>query len=101
MATRLDDARAMVQAAERAGTVLLVGHSHGFDGPVAAMRALIDSGELGAVTMAHHWCYTDWMGRPRRPDELDDAQGGGVTFRQGAHQFDILRLLCGGLCGLD
>src|SRR5690349_3670185 len=35
--------------------------------------------------------------RPRRPEELDVEQGGGVTFRQGAHQLDILRLLCGGL----
>jgi phthalate 4,5-cis-dihydrodiol dehydrogenase len=43
------------------------------------------------------WCYTDWMHRPRRPEELDGARGGGVTLRQGAHQFDILRLLCGGL----
>jgi phthalate 4,5-cis-dihydrodiol dehydrogenase len=34
--------------------------------------------------------------RPRRPDELDAAQGGGVTYRQGSHQFDIIRYLCGG-----
>jgi phthalate 4,5-cis-dihydrodiol dehydrogenase len=46
--------------------------------------------------MVHTWCYTDWVHRPRRPDEFDAAQGGGVTFRQGAHQFDVIRLLCGG-----
>ena len=46
--------------------------------------------------MVNTWCYTDWVWRPRRPDEFDPAQGGGVTFRQGSHQFDILRLLCGG-----
>jgi phthalate 4,5-cis-dihydrodiol dehydrogenase len=96
MATGLDDARAMVQACDRAGVVLLVGHSHGYDAPIAAMVGLIDSGELGPVGMVHTWCYTDWVYRPRRPDELDSTQGGGVTLRQGAHQFDILRLLCGG-----
>jgi phthalate 4,5-cis-dihydrodiol dehydrogenase len=96
MATMLDDARAMVQACARAGVVLLVGHSHGYDAPIAAMRAVIESGELGAIGMAHTWCYSDWVYRPRRPDELDATQGGGVTFRQGSHQFDILRLLCGG-----
>ena len=96
MAVTLDDARAMVQACARAGVVLLVGHSHGYDAPIAGMRELIDSGELGAVGMVHTWCYSDWVYRPRRADELSVQQGGGVTFRQGAHQFDILRLLCGG-----
>jgi phthalate 4,5-cis-dihydrodiol dehydrogenase len=60
------------------------------------MRSLIESGELGRVRMVHTWCYSDWVHRPRRADELDAGQGGGVTFRQGAHQFDVIRLLCGG-----
>jgi phthalate 4,5-cis-dihydrodiol dehydrogenase len=86
----------VVAAADRAGVVLLVGHSHSHDLPIRRMRELIASGELGPVGMANSWCYTDWVHRPRRPDELDAARGGGVTFRQGSHQFDILRLLCGG-----
>ena len=97
MAVDLDDARAMVEAADRAGVVLLVGHAHGYDEPIAVMRSVIASGELGAVGMVNTWCFSDWVQRPRRGDELDPAQGGGVTFRQGSHQFDILRLLCGGL----
>ncbi|BAO92164.1 Gfo/Idh/MocA family protein [Caballeronia cordobensis] len=96
MAANLDDARAMVHAADAAGVVLLAGHSHSYDQPVHAMRALIDSGELGRVRMVHTWCFTDWIYRPRRPDELDASQGGGVTLRQGSHQFDIIRLLAGG-----
>ena len=97
MAITLAQARAMVAAAERAGVVLLVGHSHSYDAPIARMRELIDSGELGRVRMVNTWCFSDWMQRPRRADELDSEQGGGVTFRQGAHQFDVIRLLCGGL----
>jgi phthalate 4,5-cis-dihydrodiol dehydrogenase len=96
MAASLADARSMVDAAQRAGVVLLVGHSHSYDAPIAAMRGLIASGELGRVRMVHTWCYTDWVHRPRRAEELDATQGGGVTFRQGAHQFDLIRLLCGG-----
>ncbi|WP_321797965.1 Gfo/Idh/MocA family oxidoreductase [Caballeronia sp. J97] len=96
MAAHLDDARAMVMAADAAGIVLIVGHSHSYDEPIHAMRALIDSGELGRVRMVHTWCFTDWIYRPRRPDELDASQGGGVTLRQGSHQFDIIRLLAGG-----
>ena len=47
--------------------------------------------------MIHTWNFTDWIYRPRRPDELDISLGGGVTFRQGSHQFDIIRLLGGGM----
>jgi len=96
MAANLDDARAMVAAADAAGIVLLAGHSHSYDQPIHAMRELIASGELGRVCMVHTWCFTDWIYRPRRPDELDVSQGGGVTLRQGSHQFDIIRLLAGG-----
>jgi phthalate 4,5-cis-dihydrodiol dehydrogenase len=45
----------------------------------------------------HVWAYTDWMLRPRTPEELDLAQGGGVPYRQGPHQIDTLRLLGGGM----
>ena len=40
--------------------------------------------------------YTDYLYRPRRPEELDTAQGGGAVFNQAAHQVDIVRLLGGG-----
>jgi phthalate 4,5-cis-dihydrodiol dehydrogenase len=97
MTARFEDARAVVGAAEQAGRVLVVGHSHSFDLPIARMREIVAGGTLGRVRMVNTWCYSDWMFRPRRADELDAAQGGGATFRQGAHQFDILRLLCGGM----
>jgi len=97
MATSIADAQRIIEASERAGKVLLVGHSHSYDAPIARMRALVEEGTLGAPRMANTWCFTDWVYRPRRPEELDVAKGGGVTFRQGAHQLDILRLLCGGM----
>lgn len=97
MAIHVSDAQAMVAATHAAQVVLVVGHSHSFDAPILAMRSEIESGRWGAVRMVNTWCFTDWMYRPRRPDELNTHMGGGVTFRQGAHQFDILRLLCGGL----
>ena len=96
MAISLEQGRAMVDAAQQAGVILLVGHSHSYDAPIKRMRELIASGELGRIRMVNTWCFTDWLYRPRRPDELDAEQGGGVTFRQGSHQFDVIRLLCGG-----
>ena len=75
---------------------LIVGHSHSFDAPILRTRDLIASGAFGAVRMIQALNYTDFLRRPRRPEELDTAQGGGAVFNQAAHQVDIVRLLGGG-----
>jgi phthalate 4,5-cis-dihydrodiol dehydrogenase len=97
MALDLDSARRMVEAAERHGLQLLVGHSQSYEPAIAAMRQLIASGELGKLGSINSWYFTDWIYRGRKPAELDTSLGGGVVYRQGAHHFDILRLLGGGL----
>jgi phthalate 4,5-cis-dihydrodiol dehydrogenase len=97
MASNLEDAILMVSAAKAAQKHLWVGHSHSYDLPILEMRRIIESHELGRVRMVNTWCFTDWMYRPRRAEEFDERLGGGVTFRQGSHQFDIIRLLCGGV----
>jgi len=96
IALTLAECEAMIEAARRAGTVLLVGHSHSFDAPILRTRALISGGSFGGVRMIHALNYTDFLYRPRRPEELDTKQGGGVVFSQGAHQVDTVRLLGGG-----
>ena len=96
MALTLDDCEAMARAAADAGVWLVVGHSHSFDAPYLRTRALIDSGAFGPVRMVTALNFTDFLYRPRRPEELDTAQGGGVVFSQAAHQVDIVRLLGGG-----
>jgi phthalate 4,5-cis-dihydrodiol dehydrogenase len=97
MALTLEDCAAMIDAARRAGVHLIVGHSHSFDAPILRTRELVDSGMFGAVHMIHALNYTDFIRRPRRPEELDTAQGGGAVFNQAAHQVDIVRLLGGGV----
>ena len=74
----------------------MVGHSHSFNGPILRTREIIESGAVGRPRMIHALNFTDYMYRPRRPEELDTAQGGGVMFSQAAHQIDIVRLLGGG-----
>lgn len=96
MALSLEDCTRMIEACERAGTHLIVGHSHSFNAPVLRARNQIDSGRFGAVRMVHAMQYTDFLYRPRRPEELDTSRGGGVAFSQAAHQVDIARLLAGG-----
>ncbi|WP_439596021.1 Gfo/Idh/MocA family protein [Falsiroseomonas sp.] len=97
LAVTLAEAASMVERARAAGVRLVVGHSHGQDGPVQAARRMIAGGEFGAVRMISALNYTDFIYRPRRPEELDTTQGGGVVFSQGAHQVDVVRLLGGGL----
>ena len=96
MSLSLTDCTRMIDAASAAGVQLVVGHSHAFDAPIARARALIDAHTFGPVRMIHAFYYTDFMYRPRRPEELDTAQGGGAVWNQAAHQVDIVRLLAGG-----
>lgn len=97
MAITLDECTRMVQACRAAGVHLIVGHSHSFNTPIQRLRTLLDSGRFGRVRMINAIDYTDFLYRPRRPEELDTRSGGGVVFSQGAHQIDIVRLLGGGL----
>ena len=97
MALNLEDAEAMICSAERNGMQLVVGHSHSFELPIRRIRGIVGSGQLGDLRMIHNWYFTDWIYRLRNPEELDTSLGGGITFRQGSHQFDIIRMIGGGL----
>ncbi|HVV95066.1 MAG TPA: Gfo/Idh/MocA family oxidoreductase [Hyphomicrobiales bacterium] len=97
MAVALADAERMVDACRAAGVHLIVGHSHSFDAPIAVTRAMIAGGTYGPLRMMTALNFTDFVYRPRRIEELDSAEGGGVLFSQGAHQVDIVRLLAGGM----
>ncbi len=93
----MGDALAIAEAAETAGRHVIVGPSHSFDLPVLKALELIESGSYGRVRMIHALNFTDFLYRPRRPEELVTDEGGGVVFSQGVHQIDIVRLLGGGM----
>ena len=95
MALSLPDAWQMIHAAKSARVHLLVGHSHSFDAPYLRTRELIAGGSFGRVRMITAFNATDFLYRPRRPEELDTRRGGGVVFSQAAHQVDVVRLLAG------
>jgi phthalate 4,5-cis-dihydrodiol dehydrogenase len=96
MALTLEDCDAIIAAVERCGVTLIVGHTHAFDPAVRTMRGIIASGEIGELATIATFNYTDYLYRPRRPEELDTAQGGGIMFNQVPHQVDVIRLLGGG-----
>jgi phthalate 4,5-cis-dihydrodiol dehydrogenase len=95
MALSVEECKRMISASREANRQLVVGHSHSFDAPILLTRKIIDRGAFGRVRMISALDYTDFLYRPRRPEELDTAAGGGVFFNQAAHQVDILRLLAG------
>lgn len=97
MALTMADCQAMIDATEEAGVYMAVGRTHSSNGPVRRARELVRGGELGALRMITAWDYTDFLYRPRRPEELDTNLGGGVIFNQAPHQVDMVRYIAGGL----
>jgi phthalate 4,5-cis-dihydrodiol dehydrogenase len=97
MALSLAECDAIIEAVERNGVQMVVGHTHSHDPAIRVMRELIVSGRYGRLGMINNWVYTDFLYRPRRPEELDTSLGGGILFNQVPHQVDVARHLGGGL----
>ncbi len=93
MALTLDECRAMIDVTAGAGVQMVIGHSHSFDLPIRRARELISQGSFGELRMITAVNFTDFLYRPRRPEELDTASGGGVVFNQAPHHVDVVRLL--------
>jgi phthalate 4,5-cis-dihydrodiol dehydrogenase len=96
MAINLGECMRMNTAASKANVQLIVGHSHSFDAPILRTRTHIAGGKMGNLRMIQMLNFTDFLYRPRRAEELDTSQGGGVVFSQAVHQIDVARLLGGG-----
>lgn len=95
MALSLPACHRMVEAAESAGVHLLIGPTHGADPLTQVMRRIVASGRFGRLRMLWTGDYTDFLYRPRRPEELRTELGGGVLFNQLPHHVDVLRTVHG------
>jgi phthalate 4,5-cis-dihydrodiol dehydrogenase len=95
LALTLADCDKVIDAAQRTGRTLIVGHTHAFDPNVREMARIIEAGELGRLGMILAFNYNDFLLRPHRADEFDVEKGGGIAFNQLAHQIEIIRLLGG------
>lgn len=96
MALSLAECDRMIEAAENNNVKLLL-HSKVSDPPISKIREIVAGGRLGRVIQIHTCNYKGWLQQARLASELDTAQGGGVVFRQGPHQVDIVRCLGGGM----
>lgn len=97
MALTVAECETMCDAAERAGVKLLCGQTWSMSPDVQAMKRIAASGELGRLIGINVWFYTDWLIKPRVPEEYDEALGGGVVYRHAPHLIDTVRLLGGGM----
>ena len=95
IALSLKDADDMIAVARQNGVHLIIGPCHSFDAPVLKAAEIIATGRLGNVRMLHALNCTEFLYRPRTPEELDTSQGGGVVFSQAIHQIDVARRLMG------
>ena len=95
IATSVDEAAILVEAARAAGVPIQVGHHRRHYPLMREARAAIDAGKLGRLRMVHATC---WL---YKPDEYFDeapwrkAAGAGPVFVNLAHDIDSIRYLCG------
>jgi phthalate 4,5-cis-dihydrodiol dehydrogenase len=97
MAVTLAETDQMIAAADRNGVKLVQGHSKIYSPAIQKIREVVASGRLGRVIQINTWNSNDWLQRPRLASEIDTSLGGGVVFRQGPHQIDIVRYIGGGI----
>jgi phthalate 4,5-cis-dihydrodiol dehydrogenase len=90
-------AEQMIATAKRNGVLLGVNVKHSFEPRVLRLREMARTGEFGRLRMINSWRFADWLYRPRTPEELTPEFGGGILWRQGPHQFDIIRTIGGGM----
>ena len=90
-------AEQMIATAKRNAVLLGVNVKHSFEPRVLRLRAMARSGELGRLRMINSWRFVDWLYRPRTAEELTPEFGGGILWRQGAHHFDYVRTIAGGM----
>jgi len=97
MATNLDTAARMMEAARVGGVLLGVVSQHRFDDASLFLSRAIPQGRLGRLIECD--CYVKWYRSPEyyaRPIKGSwKTEGGGALIGQGIHQVDLLRWLAG------
>jgi len=93
IARTMEEARSIIQTAQRAGVTLMVAENYRFMAVVRRAKELIDSGALGDLRMIQLQEETDF--RPGGWRDIRDQSGGGVLIDGGIHKIHILNYLVG------
>ena len=90
LALSVADGQAMIEACQKAGVVLMVGHHQRFRRNGVAAKLLLDRGVIGRVDMVAM--------NETEPDQttwLNAPENGGYLFGGGSHAFDLLNYWIG------
>ena len=90
MALSLEQCDDMIEAAERNGVKLMVGHTQHFYGSSLKAKEILDSGQLGPLITAVCYMSKNWNVAGRRPQYRSRYHGGGMWFTNGVHVVDRL-----------
>ncbi|MDP9138681.1 MAG: Gfo/Idh/MocA family oxidoreductase [Pseudomonadota bacterium] len=92
-----EDARIMVEAAERAGVVTQVGYNYIKNPLLLLAREMVAAGELGDIFGFRGVHAEDYMADPSSPYtwRVDSSGGGGAVADLGSHIIGIARFLLG------
>jgi len=97
IANTVEDSVAMIQACEKAGVTLMVGHSSRYSGTARTLKALLDSGRLGPVAMVEG--NNSHSGGTRLTEDKwrwhRDEAPGGPLMQLAIHTFDTMHYLFG------
>lgn len=101
MATKIEETDQIIDLSERRGLSLAVSAPHSVEPHIKAVTRFVEQETYGKLWAIQTFHFGDWLYRPRTAEELnpDPEYGGGVLFRQGPHQLDIIRTIGGGLLG--
>jgi predicted dehydrogenase len=95
-ATTVKDARAMLRASRRSGTILTMAAKFRFVDDVRQTRAAIDSGAIGDLMLLEN-TFTTALPMAERWNSDPNVSGGGVIIDNGTHSVDLFRYLAGPL----
>jgi predicted dehydrogenase len=95
IATTLSDARAEVEACERAGVIFMTAFPMRFSHPLQEIKSLLDAGDLGQVYCFSATNQGDLPTKHRKWFVDPDLAGGGAIMDHTVHLLDIMRWYLG------
>lgn len=93
-ATTMDDAQAMVSAANKTELTLMMASKFRYADDVIRAKSMISSGMLGRVLFYDN-CFSGIVNMRERWNAQPSISGGGVLIDNGTHSVDIVRYLLG------